>query len=109
MSGNDELSNLFKILSDEHRRRVLIALARANPREDEIISLEEVADHQGDGSIAVLQQELYHCHLPKLNDARLIDWNRDNGNITRGPQFDEIEPFLTLMDEHQDELPADWA
>lgn len=103
----DSLSELFEILSHEHRRRVLVAVAQANPRDEDELTSESIADGAADKTLAVLQQELYHIHLPKLNDAGFINWNHDAGTITRGPRFAEVEPLLRLMPEHQDDAPAD--
>jgi hypothetical protein len=37
-----------------------------------------------------------------------IDWDRDANEVAKGDRFNEIEPVLNLMDNHADELPADW-
>lgn len=103
------LSELFEILSHEHRRRVLVAVARHNPRdEDEIESKSAVNEHEDDETIELLKQQLYHVHLPKLDESGFVNWDRDAGHVTRGPRFEEIEPLLRLMRDHQDELPNDW-
>lgn len=106
--SDDSLSELFEILSHEYRRRVLIAISQANPRDEEEITSEMVADGRDDDALAVVEQKLYHIHLPKLADAGFIDWNHETGIITRGPRFKQIEPLLRLMHEHQDELPDGW-
>ncbi|RQG98481.1 transcriptional regulator [Natrarchaeobius oligotrophus] len=81
-------------------------LADENPRtEDEFEVTEFVAD---DDSLNQFKLELYHTHLPKLADSGFVDWNTQTKTITRGSQFDEIEPLLTLLTNHQDELPLDW-
>jgi hypothetical protein len=38
-----------------------------------------------------------------------IDWDRDANEVAKGDRFNEIEPVLNLMDNHADELPADWG
>jgi hypothetical protein len=98
------------MLSHEYRRRILIAVAQDNPRDEDDITSETIADeHEEDGDgLELLKQQFYHTHLPKLADAGFIDWDRDSGIITRGPRFEEIEPLLRLMHDHQDELPDDW-
>ncbi|WP_254837564.1 DUF7344 domain-containing protein [Natronomonas marina] len=105
------LNELFEMLSHGHRRRVLVAVGRQNPQDDEDIASESVAerDERGDDeALDSVQQQLYHAHLPKLAEAGFIDWNRDSGVITRGPRFEEIEPLLRLMSDHEDELPDGW-
>ena len=103
------LNELFEVLSHGVRRRILMAVARENPRDDEEITSESVADeHQEADALELLKQQLYHTHLPKLEDAGFIDWDQERGLITRGPRFEEIGPLLRLMHDHQDELPDDW-
>ncbi|MGA9401220.1 hypothetical protein [Haladaptatus sp.] len=47
---------------------------------------------------------MQHVHLPKLEDYGYIDWNRISEQVTKGPQFDEIKPLLTLLVENQEIL-----
>lgn len=76
---------------------------------------------EGEGSLSVpdglllrrsdpedIEQELMRVHLPELENAGYIEWDRTTGEISRGPNFDEIEPLLDLIAEHRDELPPDW-
>ncbi|WP_336339008.1 DUF7344 domain-containing protein [Haloarcula brevis] len=106
----DSLSELFEMLSHTYRRRILMAVAHHNPNSEDDITSEGVTDEDenDDEALNHLSTEFYHVHLPKLADAGLINWNRDTGVITRGPRFEEIEPLLTLMQDHEDELPDGW-
>ena len=108
--ADDSLNELFEMLSHGVRRRILITVGRENPQdEDDVTSKSAANDHEeDDDALELLATQIYHTHLPKLADSGFIDWDRDEGQITRGPRFDEIEPLLRLMDNHQDELPADW-
>jgi hypothetical protein len=49
-----------------------------------------------------------HYHLPQLEKKGFIEYDRDQHTIAKGPQFEEIEPLITLIDVHADELPDDW-
>ncbi|GAA5064720.1 hypothetical protein ACFFQF_17260 [Haladaptatus pallidirubidus] len=42
---------------------------------------------------------LHHVHLPRLEDHGIIVWNREAEAVTKGPQFDEIEPLLEVLTE----------
>lgn len=53
--------------------------------------------------------ELYQIHLPKLVDAGYIEWNRDAETISRGQEFEAIEPTLEMLLDNEDDLPDDWA
>jgi hypothetical protein len=104
--GGSALSEKFDILSHPLRRRLLVALGKKNPRDEDDITSDSIA---GDGdSLELFKQKMYHQHLPKLEEAGFINWDRDSGTITRGPRFEEIEPLIELMNNHQDELPDDW-
>jgi hypothetical protein len=85
-----------------------VAVARHNPQDDIISESIANANEEDDDAIELLEQQPYHTHLPKLDEARFINWDRDLGIITRGPRFKEIEPLLRLVHDHQDELPDDW-
>lgn len=52
--------------------------------------------------------ELIHSHLPKLEEHEYITWDRESGEISKGPNWSEIAPLLHLLDEHADELPDGW-
>jgi DNA-binding transcriptional ArsR family regulator len=105
---DSSLSELFEILSHEYRRRILIAVGQHNPQDIDDITSESIADGAEDEPLEVLQQRLFHVHLPKLDKAGFVNWDQDTGVVTRGPRFEEIEPLLTLMREHRDELPDGW-
>ena len=100
------MDNQFEALSNVHRRRLLVALLDHNPQRDAVDVPEDV--HEGDKALEPLQSELYHSHLPRLEEAGFIRWNRDTHEVTRGPRFDEIRPLLELMRDHADELPDNW-
>jgi hypothetical protein len=104
------LDELFEMLSHEPRRRILVAVGRDNPRdEDEIASKLAATEHEGGpDTTELVKTKLYHVHLPKLDEAGFIDWDRESCHIRRGPRFEEIEPLLGLLDDHRDELPDDW-
>ncbi|WP_440769445.1 DUF7344 domain-containing protein [Natronorubrum sp. DTA28] len=99
------LNELFEVLSKADRRRILTALANANPRhEAEFAPRDFTSDEQGKDALT----RLHHAHLPKLDEAGFIEWNRSSKTITRGPRFDKIAPVIELMTTHGDELPVSW-
>jgi hypothetical protein len=100
------LSTVFDALGHGSRRLILLELADHTPQTEAEFETEELAADGGNSDW--LEAELNHTHLPKLADSGFIDWNPKTDTITRGPRFDEIEPLLTLIDTHRDELPSDW-
>jgi hypothetical protein len=47
---------------------------------------------------------LSHGHLPKLEHAGVIRWNRETREVRKGPEWDEISPLIELIRDHQDEF-----
>jgi DNA-binding transcriptional ArsR family regulator len=94
-----QTDKVLETLADRQRRVVLLLLKRG--------AVENEADllfRSKDETKAAL----VHNHLPKLEEAGYIEWDRESGTIEKGPEFDEIEPLLELIEEHSDELPHDW-
>lgn len=89
---------LFALLTDVHRRRVLVSLLDDSVVDPETALLDEDCS-------AV---ELQHAHLPKLDDAAVVDWDRGDGAVRRGPQFESIRPTLELLADNPDHLPSNW-
>ena len=100
------IDTVLDALGNPYRRQLLVALLDHNPQDDDdrdpldVLSDEEEA--------RVLESELLHAHLPKLDDRGFITWDRSTNKISKGPQWDEIAPVLKLMHDHQGELPDGW-
>ncbi|WP_123619227.1 hypothetical protein [Halorubrum sp. CSM-61] len=77
-------------LSTPDRRRVIAGLA------DETV--ETVADLRVRGRVDEIADELREIHLPALEAAGYIEWDREEGTIEPGPNFEEAA-------EHIDDLP----
>jgi hypothetical protein len=39
-----------------------------------------------------------------LDDCGLVDWDAEAKRLARGPRFEEIEPFLEVVDENRDDI-----
>ena len=96
------LSDQLSILAEANRRRLLIALADRNPRSIDSDGYVGGPD-MSDPNVATA---MYHVHLPKLEAAGFIDWDREENVVTRGPKFEEIRPLVDLLDSHREELPG---
>jgi hypothetical protein len=92
-------------LSNVHRRRLLVELLGPNPRDDSPV--EAVADTSQREAAAHLIS-MRHAHLPKLAEEGFIQWDQANGDVFKGPNFDEIRPLLELLVEHESELPPNF-
>lgn len=95
--------DMVDALADIQRRKLVIALLEHNPQDDSPAAI-------GGSEIETLEHliSMNHVHLPKLADYGFIEWDQENQEVSKGPNFDEIRPLLELLDNHEDELPADW-
>ncbi len=96
------VDQMLEIVSKRPRRLVLLLL------QQETIELTNNGIGYETSEPAVPNIELTHSHLPKLEAAGYIEWDRETSVISKGPHFDEIESFLGLIENHTDELPPGW-
>ncbi len=79
------------VVTEPERRRVIAGLADG--------AVESVADLHPRGRADEVAAELREQHLPALEAAGYIEWDREAGTITPGPNFEEAA-------EHVADLPA---
>lgn len=109
MVGPRADSRVFDALANPYRRQLLLALFDANPQDDDDLDpLDLLADGETSDDLAATRIELRHSHLPKLADMGFIEWDRESGELSKGPNWTEIAPLLRLMHDHRDELPDEW-
>jgi hypothetical protein len=101
------LDQVFEILKNERRRTVL----RHLDDHDGTVALgtlaEEVAAIENDTPVSqVTSRErkcayvgLYQCHLPKMDDMGIVDFNQNRGKIAVGPNVDQLERYLDWEEE----------
>ncbi|SIR92648.1 hypothetical protein SAMN05421858_4594 [Haladaptatus litoreus] len=89
---NDKLS----VLASSERRQLLHALTNGPASDTPTVSPTTVATEDGDREHVIA---LHHIHLPRLEDHDLVTWDQKTDTVTKGPQFDEIEPLLTDLTE----------
>ncbi len=87
----------------KHHRRMILLLLKEGTVETQADVIVRNGNEIKEGEIS-----LVHTHLPKLDDAGYIEWDRETGEISKGPRFEEIEPLLELLENHSDELPPGW-
>lgn len=108
--GGDQalsLDVIFDMLSVERRRRVLRYLLT----ESEATTLSDLAEHiaaiENDKPEAALSSDerkrvyvgLYQCHLPRMADASVIDYESDRGTVELGPTADAVTAYLPAEEE----------
>ncbi|MFP4627311.1 MAG: hypothetical protein ACLFNI_12080 [Natronomonas sp.] len=97
-----KMDRILDSMCSRHRRLILLLLKHG--------SVETEADMmvRGGNNIEEIEKNLTRNHLPRLEEAGYIEWNRDTGEISKGPRFDELKPLLELIENHADELPDGW-
>lgn len=88
---------VYRALQAPERRRILFRLLEHNPQEAVLVP-EDV--HVGERELAELNIDLTHSHLPMLEGAGLIRWDRDTDQIHTGPKFGRIRGLLASVREH---------
>lgn len=129
---SETLDDRLEALGRVERRRLLLRLSTADPPDGSRVDFGELAcdgngldrdrdelgrDRGGlDGTVVGRNREdldpfvtMRHLHLPVLEERGFVRWDRENHRVTRGPRFEELEPFLELLRELQDDLPGRWV
>jgi hypothetical protein len=101
------LDHVFEILKNERRRTVLHYLKDHG----ETVSLGELAEHvaaveNGTTVAQVTSNErkcvyvgLYQCHLPKMDDMDIVEFNQNRGRISLGPNAPQLYEYLDESDD----------
>jgi DNA-binding transcriptional ArsR family regulator len=97
-----ELDHIFEILKNERRRKVVHYLREHESR----VTLNDLAEHiaalENDTDVASITSRerkrvyvgLYQCHLPKMADMGIVNFNQDRGIITLGPAAPKLYQYL---------------
>jgi len=101
---------IFDLLSAERRRVVLDYLAEEGPES----TLSDLADHiaadENDTEIRLLDSQqrkrvyvaLYQCHLPRMDDADVIDFNHARGTVELRSNASTLYPYMELEPQEAD-------
>jgi DNA-binding transcriptional ArsR family regulator len=93
---------VFEMLQNERRRRILRYLLDA----DDVMTIGELAERiaavENDTSVAALNSTqrkrvyvaLYQTHLPKMDDVGVIDYDRDRGRVRIAENADLLTFYL---------------
>lgn len=103
----------FDILKNRRRRLVLqYAIEHDNP-----VTIGTLAEHvaaiENEKDVGALNSRerkrayvgLYQCHLPRMNDADVIDFDQNRGTVDLGVHADELMPHLLEDTEQTDNYP----
>jgi hypothetical protein len=110
------LDIVFEIIRNERRRLVLQFL---DDTEEAEVTLSDLAEHiaaiENDTTVQALSAQqrkrvyvgLYQCHLPKMADSGIVEFNKNRGIIRPGPNIEELEPYLDI--EQNDDRPLEYV
>jgi len=109
------LDLVFEILKNSRRREVIHYLRDHEPGER--VPLGELAEHvaaiENDTTTDALTSSqrkrvyvgLYQCHLPKMDDMGVVDFNQDRGHVALAPQSECLAEYL---DRPTEDAGVDW-
>lgn len=89
------LDDLFGALSHPQRRRILTTLWM-----EPSLSVGGLAPEEGtatDGASSRRRVALHTVHLPRLDDAGYVDWDRTEGTVERGPRYEEVRALVQVL------------
>jgi hypothetical protein len=95
---------IFGLLSNERRRRVLTYLEETGGDATLSDIAEEIASNENDKSVTALSSGerkrvyvcLYQSHLPKMDDANVIEYNQPRGTVELRPEASQLLSYLDL-------------
>lgn len=94
------LDGFAECMGHEYRRKILFLLYQTDA--ERFTVPDDLLNQDIDQENFVL--ELTHSHLPKLEDAGLIAWDQDRGEIREGDNFREIKPLLGVLSDYYDDI-----
>jgi len=98
-----DLDELFEVLADEHRRRVLAYLADTD---DGVAAFSELIEHVAADSTGESTDKervavsLHHSHLPKLADASLVEYD-PRSEVVRYRGGPAVSDWVELARSHE--------
>ena len=101
---------LFDLLKNQRRRDALTYLAANDGRTTLSDMAEHIAAKENDLPVESINSKqrkrvyigLYQCHLPKLSDAGVIDFDKDRGTIELGDLATQLYPYIDTGDDGDD-------
>lgn len=106
-SGPLPLDQVFEILKNRRRRLVLHYLEE-NDGESSLSDLaEHIAAIENDTTIKAISSTqrkrvyvgLYQCHLPKMDDMDIIDFDQNRGTVVLSSNAEQVKSYLGEPDE----------
>ena len=106
---------LFELLKNQ-RRRDAIRYLEENDGEATLSDMaEHIAAKENDITVEALSSSqrkrvyigLYQCHLPKMADTGVIDFEKNRGDIELQPPAEQLDPYLDGDDDESEDVSTD--
>lgn len=92
------LDGFADCIGHEYRRKILFLLYQ---KDDGRLSVPDDLLNQ-DIDRERFDLELTHSHLPKLEEAGFIQWDKERGEMREGDNYEKIEPLLEVLTNRYD-------
>jgi DNA-binding transcriptional ArsR family regulator len=96
-------SDIYALLAQARRRQIVHCLRdRDSPQTlDQLARIigEREQDSPSAEHLRRVYLSLYHKHLPKLTDSGIVRYDRSDGTVRRGPNFDRLVDILDAVRE----------
>lgn len=98
------MDDIFSLLSVERRRQTLERLREAQNGTTLSALAEQIAADENDVRVELVTSDqrkrvyiaLYQSHLPKLDDAGVVEFEENRGTVELGANAGELYPYLDL-------------
>lgn len=83
---------------DQHDQLALADLA------DEIAAREhdEPIAEIPEGEVLRIYSSLWHAHIPRLEDANVVEYDQDRDIVSLGPNADQLQQYLSIDESGED-------
>jgi len=99
------LDIIFEIIGNSRRRLVLQCLDESD---EETLELSDLSEHiaaiENDTTEEALSAQqrkrvyvgLYQCHLPKMASSGVVEFDKNRGTVSEGPNAEQLDPYLDV-------------
>lgn len=97
-SEPSDLDQMYKVAANSQRRALIAVLANDGGETtiDEVVA--RIGTRESGGGDAALEIELLHSHLPILQEAGFVTFDRDRGTIRPQERIKSFEQILPTGD-----------